>query len=455
MTTKKVLVVDDSAFMRTIISDLIIQDHSFEIVGTASDGVDAVHKVMELKPDAVTLDVEMPIQNGLEALKSIMTECPTPVIMLSSLTEEGRSETLSALEYGAFDFVCKPSPAGGSKDIHNVGEMLREKLHTAIASQERKRQLERLREQGERLKREYAATAAHIEENHALLSNQSALKPRKEEGHKPKAKSPLASRAAARLAAKEQQARRTPDEKAVTSHSREDKPLVQISDAEVHHPQNRDEQIIVMSTRVSEQDGAVSAAQLAKFEQIIAIGTSTGGPRALKQLLSSLPKHIPAPILVVQHMPPNFTKSLAERLNNYSDIEVREAQHGEVLHTGVAYIAPGGMQMTAVRNPEGTYSIALSKGEPRNGHRPSVDTLFESLLPLKELKRHIVLLTGMGSDGAKMMKRLADEGVTSTFVESEESCVVFGMPRAAIELGCVSQVIPLQQMAKSITHAMK
>ncbi|NOJ70907.1 protein-glutamate methylesterase/protein-glutamine glutaminase [Paenibacillus alvei] len=454
MTTKRVLVVDDSAFMRTIISDLIIQDHSFEIVGTASDGVDAVHKVMELKPDAVTLDVEMPIRNGLEALQSIMTECPTPVIMLSSLTEEGRSETLSALEYGAFDFVCKPSPAGGSKDIHKVGEMLREKLHTAIATQERKRQLERLREQGERLKREYAATTAQTEENHALPSNQSASKPRKEEGHKPKAKSPLASRAAARLAANEKQTRRTPDEKAVTSRSREDKPPVPISDAEVQ-PRCRDEQIDGMSSRVTGQHEAISATQLVKFDQIIAIGTSTGGPRALKQLLSSLPKQIPSPILVVQHMPPNFTKSLAERLNNYSDIEVREAQHGEVLHTGVAYIAPGGMHMTAVRNPEGTYSIALSKGEPRNGHRPSVDTLFESLLPLKELKRHIVLLTGMGSDGAKMMKRLADEGVTSTFVESEESCVVFGMPRAAIELGCVSQVIPLQQMAKSITHAMK
>ncbi|SYX82820.1 protein-glutamate methylesterase/protein-glutamine glutaminase [Paenibacillus alvei] len=454
MTTKKVLVVDDSAFMRTIISDLIIQDHSFEIIGTASNGVDAVHKVMELKPDAVTLDVEMPIQNGLIALQSIMTDCPTPVIMLSSLTEEGRSETISALEYGAFDFVCKPSPAGGTKDIHKVGEMLREKLHTAIASQERKRQLERLREQGERLKREYAA-ALPTEELVPRLPHQSGLRSRADEGNKLRAKSPITSRAAAKLAAKEMQTQRSMEDTPIIGRTRVGKPVVPNANEELHPICDREERQDVTQPSVSEFVGTANAANSTRFEQIVAIGTSTGGPRALKELLSALPKHIPAPILVVQHMPPNFTKSLAERLNNYSDIEVREAQHGDVLQTGVAYIAPGGMHMMAVRNKEGTYSISLSKDEPRNGHRPSVDSLFESLLPLKGLKRHIVLLTGMGSDGAKMMKRLADEGVTSTFVESEESCVVFGMPRAAIELGCVSQVIPLHQMAKSITHAMK
>ncbi|TQR45813.1 protein-glutamate methylesterase/protein-glutamine glutaminase [Paenibacillus popilliae] len=452
MTTKKVLVVDDSAFMRTIISDLIIQDHSFEIIGTASNGVDAVHKVMELKPDAVTLDVEMPIQNGLVALQSIMTDCPTPVIMLSSLTEEGRSETLSALEYGAFDFVCKPSPAGGTKDIHKVGEMLREKLHTAIASQERKRQLERLREQGERLKREYAA-ALPTEELVPRPQHQSGLKSRTNDGNKLRAQSPITSRAAAKLAAKEMQAQRSMEDTPINGRTRAGKSVAPNANEELHT--NHEERLDVTHLSALEFVGTANAANSTRFEQIVAIGTSTGGPRALKELLSALPKHIPAPILVVQHMPPNFTKSLAERLNNYSDIEVREAQHGDVLQTGVAYIAPGGMHMMAVRNAEGNYSIALSKGEPRNGHRPSVDSLFESLLPLKGLKRHIVLLTGMGSDGAKMMKRLADEGVTSTFVESEESCVVFGMPRAAIELGCVSQVIPLHQMAKSITHAMK
>jgi two-component system chemotaxis response regulator CheB len=241
----------------------------------------------------------------------------------------------------------------------------------------------------------------------------------------------------------------------IIGRTRVGKPVAPNANEELHPIRNHEERLDVTHPSASEFVGTANAANSTRFEQIVAIGTSTGGPRALKELLSALPKHIPAPILVVQHMPPNFTKSLAERLNNYSDIEVREAQHGDVLQTGVAYIAPGGMHMMAVRNTEGTYSIALSKGEPRNGHRPSVDSLFESLLPLKGLKRHIVLLTGMGSDGAKMMKRLADEGVTSTFVESEESCVVFGMPRAAIELGCVSQVIPLHQMAKSITHAMK
>ncbi|MEC0120134.1 protein-glutamate methylesterase/protein-glutamine glutaminase [Paenibacillus apiarius] len=442
-TKKRVLVVDDSAFMRTIISDLIVQDPAFEIAGTARHGLEAVEKVKELKPDAVTLDVEMPVQNGLEALRHIMAESPTPVIMLSSLTEEGRSETLSALEYGAFDFVCKPSPAGGTGDIYKVGEMLIEKLHTAIASEERRRQLEQLRQQ--RLARESSLTAAKAKEASRSI-------PREKQPLPPPARSRTAAHNLEDTMPSRQARKAVPPSlheyragEGLDTRHRSMKPVVDT--AAGAKPESR--------TGVGKSGVGTAKGRATSFEHIVAIGTSTGGPRALKQLLTDLPQGLGAPILIVQHMPPNFTKSLAERLNTYSELEVREAQDGDVLQADVAYIAPGGLHMTVTKKTDGNYAISLNKSEPRSGHRPSVDILFESLLPLRQLERHIVLLTGMGSDGARMMRRLADDGVTSTFVESEESCVVFGMPRAAIELGCVSHVLPLKDMAGAIMNAVK
>ncbi|MDU4698669.1 MAG: chemotaxis protein CheB, partial [Paenibacillus sp.] len=191
---------------------------------------------------------------------------------------------------------------------------------------------------------------------------------------------------------------------------------------------------------------------LAGFTDLVAIGTSTGGPKALKAVLEKIPGDFPAPIVIVQHMPPNFTKSLAQRLNSLCELNVVEAEEEQELQSGTAYIAPGGFHMNVVSGPAGSYRVHLTKTELRNGHRPSVDVLYESLLPLQALKRHIVLLTGMGSDGAKVMKRLYDAGVTSTIAESEETCVVFGMPRSAIELKCVSHVLPLYEIGPKLVQ---
>ncbi|MGG6311140.1 CheB methylesterase domain-containing protein, partial [Paenibacillus macerans] len=193
----------------------------------------------------------------------------------------------------------------------------------------------------------------------------------------------------------------------------------------------------------------------ASFTDLVAIGTSTGGPKALKAVLEKIPGDFPAPIVIVQHMPPNFTKSLAQRLNSLSELNVVEAEEGAELLSGTAYIAPGGFHLNVVPGPVGGYRAHLTKQEPCNGHRPSVDVLYESLLPLQALKRHIVLLTGMGSDGAKVMKRLYDAGVTSTIAESEETCVVFGMPRSAIELKCVSHVLPLYEIGPKLVQVVK
>jgi two-component system chemotaxis response regulator CheB len=198
-------------------------------------------------------------------------------------------------------------------------------------------------------------------------------------------------------------------------------------------------------TRSAEPAGKIRGQT--SFRQLIAVGTSTGGPRALHELLTSLPADLEAPVLVVQHMPPKFTHSLAQRLNAFCKIRVQEAEHGTIVETGTAYIAPGGKQMTLERDSTGVYRIRLSEDGPRSGHMPSVDVLFESLVGIRELARHIVLMTGMGSDGALGMKALMNDGCEIRIAESAETCVVYGMPRSAVEMGAASHVLPLQQIA--------
>ena len=184
------------------------------------------------------------------------------------------------------------------------------------------------------------------------------------------------------------------------------------------------------------------------------IGTSTGGPRALQTVLSALSADFPAPILIVQHMPPVFTKSLADRLNALCAIRVREAEHGEALEPGTAYIAPGGRHMEAERAVGGRYRIRLTDDPPVNGHRPSVDVLFDSLVPLTELKRVAVIMTGMGADGARGLKRLLDSGA-QTVAESEETCVVYGMPRAAVNLQAARHVARLHDIPGKLAELIR
>lgn len=363
MRPVQVLVVDDSMFMRRIISDLIVDNPAFAVIGTAKNGKEAIALTKQLKPDVITMDVEMPEMNGLEALVRIMAEQPTPVIMLSSLTVEGAEVTIRALEAGAIDFVRKPS-GSISLDLYKVKLLLHEKLTIAAKSR----------------------------------ISPPAAPPPVPKPAQPPAPLPLPT-------AKQ--------------------PLPGVIDRNV-------------------------ASSLMRFEHIVAIGTSTGGPKALQQVLRQLPATFPAPILVVQHMPPNFTKSLAGRLDSLCSIRVVEAEEAMPLMKGTAYIAPGGYHMTLEAAAGDGYRIRLSKDEPRSGHRPSVDTMFDSLVPFGELKRHIVLMTGMGSDGAKGMKALREAGAATTIAEAEETCVVYGMPRSAVELGCAGYVLPQQEISEKL-----
>lgn len=341
----KVLVVDDSLFMRKFIVKLAEEDASIQVIGTARNGAEGVRMVKELRPHIVTMDVEMPEMNGLEALAKIMEELPTRVIMLSSLTREGADVTIKALQSGAVDFIAKPD---SYVDFTEARSEIISKIKTA-------------------------------------------------------ARTPLSVLISARRS------------------------LNRAPRREIPNP----------------------VRGLRTFSQIVAVGTSTGGPKALETVLGGFPEDIPFPVLVVQHMPPRFTASLAERLNQVCRISVVEATDGQLLQGGTAYIAPGGFHMT-VAMKRGEYRIALHQEEPQNRHRPSVDVLFHSVTELSGLKRHFVLMTGMGSDGAKGMAYAKRHGASSTIAEAQETCVVFGMPRTAIELNCVDHVLPVTVIAAKI-----
>lgn len=478
MEPYKVLVVDDSAFMRKIISDLIESDRAFRVTATASNGREAIDKVRELRPDLVTMDVEMPEMNGLEALKAIMDSSPVPVIMLSGINEQGMKETIMALEWGAFDFIRKPS-VSNSQDIIAVGEALREQMNEAM--QARKRRESRIRE---------SAAAAAVPPVPA--PPQTAL-PRQlepapsEEPKRPPAVEPAEPRLPAQAFRSGEEAgkRLTPVPPAKPPVKREprkpdpvpsrktdkpegtgaapaaekrSKPYVSGTGQGAGRPVGRLSDSIVVQPAAEApplKGRSGHKAEVSAVSKLVAVGCSTGGPRALKALLENIPADFPAPIVIVQHMPPNFTKSLAQRLNSFCRLEVTEAEQGMVLKAGTAYIAPGGMHMKVAALPSGQLTVDLDGGLPRNGHRPSVDTLFESLLPLSSLRRYAILMTGMGSDGARMMKALNDAGVTETFAESEETCVVYGMPRSAVELQCVKHILPLQEIAPRLVQVVK
>lgn len=416
MTKKRVLVVDDSVFMRRIVSDLVGEHPEFQVIATAKNGVEAVQMAKELQPDCITMDVEMPEMNGLEALKRIMKENPLPVIMLSSLTKEGAMETIQALEAGAIDFVQKPS-GSISLDLFKVKEMLHERLEIAVKSNIK------------RLNASFPAAAAPphadpappkaspLREPPAAPRLRSMMPPAP-----PAAEQPKTLRPPVQPERKTERPQLRPEPKTVPPASPPVKPAAPISKGPLKH--------------------------------LVALGTSTGGPRALQQVLSGLPEDFGAPIVIVQHMPPNFTNSLAVRLNSNCRIQVVEGQDGMILQPGTAYIAPGGFQMRVITESNGVYRLSITAEPPRGGHKPSVDTLFESVLPLQELKRHIVIMTGMGSDGAKTMLELKNQGAATTIAESEETCVVYGMPRAAVELGCVDHLLPVHEIPNQLIRAL-
>lgn len=353
MNKIKVLVVDDSSFMRKIISDIINSDPNLEVIDTAKNGREAIEKSKIHKPDVMTLDVEMPVLDGLSALDIIMDEMPMPVIMLSSLTREGADATLRALELGAVDFITKPS---------SIFKVNTDDMRLELISK---------------------------------LKMAAGVK------MKLKVSTPIKIRP-----------------KPVSSEVFNSKKNVTIG----------------------------------KGNRIIAIGTSTGGPKALQYVIPNLPGDMDASVLIVQHMPPGFTKSLAERLDSMSELNVKEAEDSEELKPGYAYIAPGNFHLRIVKE-NNRFIIRLGDGETVSGHKPSVDAMMDSLAQLNISNLIGVIMTGMGSDGAKGLAKLKNDK-NYIIAQDEESCVVFGMPKSAIKLGAVDKVVSLDEISNEIIKAM-
>lgn len=378
--TVGVLIVDDSPFMRLTLQKILNQDSGIKVLDVARDGREGILKLQALRPQVVTMDVEMPVMDGLQALDEIMRWQPTPVIILSSVTTEGAQATLKALDLGAFDVVAKPSGSPGA-DLKALAHDLVEKVKAAASVNPA-----RLGRKG--LSPSSPGTAASV--GVAMQTTPiTKIVP-------PAAKAGTSSGPGPRLAA-------------------------------------------------TGKGGALPKHPV----EIVAIGTSTGGPSALQAVLPILPANFPVPVLIAQHMPPGFTGPLAQRLNGLCPLNVKEGIHGEVLKAGTVYVAPAGKQLQ-VQHKSGQLTLHIGVEAPiRTLYHPSVDVMFLSLA--KEVGKGTlgVVMTGMGSDGTKGMKELkALEGFA--IAEAEETCVVYGMPKTLIDAGLADRIVPLGEIGRTI-----
>ena len=339
----RVLVVDDSAIMRKLIVDILKEEKDIEVVDTAKNGREAIEKAKALKPDVITLDIEMPEMDGLEALKVLKKEVPSSkVIMFSSLTQEGAKATIEALALGAYDFVPKPSTKSFLESVKQIKDQLIPKIKSVVP-------IKRI----------------------SLIYRSSPVK------------------------------------------------------------------------KVLKRDNF----------NVLGIGVSTGGPQTLMQIIPKIPKNFPVPILIVQHMPPLFTKQLAERLDNLSQLKVKEGEQGEPVKSGVVYIAPGDFHMVVKKENE-IHKIRLHQGPPRNFCRPAVDELFESIAETYDGSSVGLILTGMGSDGKEGAKKIKEQGGV-ILAQDAETSVVFGMPKAVIEAGLADEVLSLEQIPQRLKEIFK
>ena len=354
----RVLVVDDSSFMRKILSDILGADPRIEVAGTARDGDDALKKIAELSPDVVTLDVEMPRRDGLSTLEEIMKRNPLPVIMVSSLTQEGAQITLRALSAGAVDFVAKPS-GHISLNMRDVSADLVAKVIAASTARVGGRERKGIRS----------------------MVPPPALQPAK-----PRLQPSLPPRAGR--------------------------------------------------------------------PEILAIAASTGGPRALQQVISQLPGSFPVPIVIVQHMPKDFTLSVAKRLDAMSELDVAEGTEGMDLRPGLAVVAPGGYHMIVRRSQAGRLSCGLSDAPPLLSVKPSANIMFLSVADELGGRAVGVILTGMGRDGADGAAALRSKGAR-IIAESQETCIVYGMPKSAVELGVVDELLPLYSIPEAMIRSVR
>ncbi|NCD32521.1 MAG: chemotaxis response regulator protein-glutamate methylesterase [Spartobacteria bacterium] len=367
--TIRALVADDSTLFRRVLTDVLNAIPDVEVVGSASNGVQAVEKIKALQPDLVTLDIEMPQMDGIAVLDALDHPKDIAVIVVSALTLRGGHLTMRALEKGAFDFITKPETGGLSQSKEAITEALTPRIK-ALANR---------------------------------LQIRSIL-------------------------------RGASGKKTVESSSRDET-------ADVDKPKLSD-----VASRMSR------VYKPSQKPEMVLIGVSTGGPNALAKLIPSLPGTLGVPVLIVQHMPPVFTKSLAQSLASKSALTVVEAENGMTLESNTVYIAPGGLQMKVGVDSLKNKVIQIKDDPPENNCRPAVDYLFRSVAMQFPGRAMAVILTGMGADGTIGLK-LLKRGGCFVLGQDEDSCVVYGMPRAAAEAGVVDVVLPLEDIAGRIVSA--
>ncbi len=366
----RILVVDDTVVYRKTVSDILAEIPDVEVVGTANNGKIAMMKIATLKPDLITLDIEMPEMNGLDVLRAMKNEAPdVGAIVLSTLTHKGGDLTIKALELGAFDYITKPETGSieeSKKTIKNILGLLLKSF------------------------------TRHLEMR-AILRGTNF---------------------------------KSYQSKYTSSANQNGTQLHKVSQSASHTSRK---------TRA----------------EIIGIGVSTGGPKALTEMLPKVPANINVPILIVQHMPPLFTDSLARSLDTLCSIEVKEAMDGEVIRPNVAFIAPGGKQMKVVASVDGLNRIIrITDDPPENSCKPSVDYLFRSIAEHYVGRSAGVIMTGMGSDGTLGLRMMKKNG-SIVIAQDEPSCVVFGMPKKPIDEGIVDIIAPLDRLADEICNSVK
>lgn len=369
MAKTKVLIVDDSALIRQMLGEMLASDPNIEVVGSASDPYDARAKIKELRPDVLTLDIEMPRMDGLTFLKNLMRLHPMPVIMVSTLTESGADITFEALELGAVDFVTKPKI-----NVVNTFEDYREEICSKV---------------------KMAATVSRL----------------------------MLERRYQRYSKNQQAPKKVQPVKGLTPVA----PKQSLND------------VLGQSTAATRSFKAT--------DKIVALGASTGGTEAIKEVLMNLPADAPA-MVITQHIPAAFSLPFARRMNTVSAMTVYQAEEGQPILPGHVYIAPGDQHLTVVR--EGAkYVCRLNDGPPVNRHKPSVDVMFRSVLQNVGPNAIAVILTGMGNDGAQGMKELQALKVP-TIAQDEKTSVVWGMPGEAVKIGAADETLPLTAIAKRI-----
>lgn len=355
MTNKKirVLVVDDSAMIRKLVTEILSADPEIEVVGSAPNPLVAREKIKQLNPDVLTLDIEMPEMDGITFLRNLMRLRPMPVVMLSTLTSKGAESTLEALSLGAVDFVCKPQ-IDVSRSLEDCAIEIVAKVKQAAVARVQK--------------------------------------------------------------------------------------LNTINPGQTNRP-------------VSKPVVDANTKPVLERQCLIALGASTGGTEAIREVLERMPADSPA-VVIAQHIPKEFSRSFADRMNLMSAMTVHEAEHGQAIEHGHVYIAPGSHHLEVRSRPSGEYYCALTLDPPVNRHRPSVEVLFDSVTERVKLKTIGVMLTGMGKDGAQGMLRLSESGAM-TIAQDEKTSVIWGMPGEAVKIGAADYVLPLADVAAKIGELSK